>query len=1017
MSLILLLSACGGGGLSPKSTYYITVTVSVLDATSQQPVVNANVSTTDGKSGSGSDGVFTFNLTGEATYTFVATAPNYGETRQQVSTGRDNMSVTLKMSQMKGSISGTIVDDQNIPVNEVIISVVELGRNTQSDSLGAFTFADVPISDTGYSLTAGKTGFGQRTFSNIKVTADQPAKDLGKIIMSNVPGTLTGKVIDNNDQPIENVSINIIELAQSATTDYNGNYTMSVLPGNYTVEFTNPNFEKITKSGVIIEREKSTLLNAKMVPKPGSITGIVIDNNGTPVMDVQVTILGQSGSQGTLSNGFFKFENITPGNYTLQFDHPSFKSYNMTTTVESSKETTLGNITITEKVGILTGRVLDLDQSTGISNATIRVLELGTSCNTNSDGYFTFSNIRIGTYTIEVTATSYSTVDIPNTQIKENLITTMTDIKIFKNPGVILGTVKDHVTSKDLIGVSVTIVETGSNTTTDSSGVFKFNTRAGTYTLKFEYLNYVLNNQTNIYCGPNTTNNLGIIYLEPNPGQINGMTTPGATIQLRETGASVTANNTGAFTLNNVVEGIYNLDISLNNYNSKTISVTVAPGQIVQVGDCTLTAIPGRITGSTNATLVTIVQTGVTGSVTNSMFTIENVAPGNYTLRYTRDKYITQDLNVTVNPNTTTDAGTVSLTGMSGTIRGYISSPGCNVFLVETNQSQFYNNASYFQFSNVEPGTYHIKIERTGYRTYVNTVDVPAGESVDLGSLTINSAYNFNPTAYENRKAETPAVDYQHTYFDANYPQTVTLSYVNRLTWSSYGHAVLTLSSPQTGTLRDYRNIPLEMTTETFTLPAGSYDLYNAYYFIYASMPYKYDTGYPDINFDKTYGIPSTNHSVKITSSDYTGVILQYSWSESSSTPGSYINIASGQILTINLPGVWYLYTRSTDGAGHVSTRMEGPYIITGSSFSSNSNKVLNSVFSSLQDFENETVEKTGYAFEENYEKPNDEVIANKKPLIATNQPQTPVSEAAIFGLLLSSIGMTLRKRKQFRTQ
>lgn len=1020
LALIFILSACNTGGLDPKTTYYITVTVSVLDATSQQPVLNANVSTIDGKSGSGSDGVFTFNLTGETTYTFVAIAPNYGEARQQVSTGRENMSITIKMSQKKGSISGTIVDDLNTPIPDATVNLVELGRNTQSDSSGVFTFADVPVTDTGYSLTVSKTGFGERTFSNIKVTADQPTKDLGKIVMSNVPGSLTGKVLNSSDQPIENVTVNIIELAQTTTTDYNGTYSMSVLPGTYTVEFTHPDFEKITKNTVTIERAKGTSLNVKMVAKPGSLTGIVVDNGGSPVMDVQVTILGLSGAQKTLSNGFFKFESVAPGSYTLQFDHPSFKSYNMTAIVESGKETTLGNITITEKVGILTGRVLDLDQSTGISNATIRVLELGTSCNTNSDGYFTFSNIRIGTYTIEATATSYSTVDIPNTQIKENLITTMTDIKLFKNPGVIVGTVKDRVTGQDLVGTSVTIIETGAKTTTDSSGVFKFNTRAGTYSLKFEYLNYVTNNQTNIYCGPNTTNNIGIIYLDPNPGQINGTTTPGATVQLRETGASVTANSTGAFTLNNVVEGTYNLDVSLNNYNSRTISVTVAPGQVVQVGDCTLTAIPGRIVGSSNASSVMIVQTGVTASVSNSMFTIENVAPGNYTLRYTRNNYLTQDINITVNPNATTDAGTVTLKGMAGIIRGYITNPSCNVFLVELNQSQFYNNASYFQFTNVDPGTYHIKIERTGYRTYVNTVEVPAGETVDLGSLTINTAYNFTPTAYDNLTAREAAGDYVTSYFTLNYPQTVTLTY-----WSTYGgmisfsKQVLALKGPS-GDIRDYRSFSYNdgpvYTTENISLAAGNYSIYTqSGDYLHMSIAYKSDTGYPEIIFDKTYGIPSTSHSVKITSSDYTGVNLQYSWSESSTTPGTYASISSGQTITNSLPGVWYLHTRATDGAGHVSTRMEGPYIITDTGLASVSNKVLNSIFNPLKSYETNSPTETSYAFnfDENPKQFSD--MPNQKSLIAANNQSQPISEAAIFGALLSSIGMTLRKRKQFK--
>ena len=59
-----------------------------------------------------------------------------------------------------GSVSGRTVDDEQRPLAGVEVAVLQLNLATQSDSLGAFTFNDLPPGD--YSLVAQRLGFDSK---------------------------------------------------------------------------------------------------------------------------------------------------------------------------------------------------------------------------------------------------------------------------------------------------------------------------------------------------------------------------------------------------------------------------------------------------------------------------------------------------------------------------------------------------------------------------------------------------------------------------------------------------------------------------------------------------------------------------------------------------------------------------------------------------------------------------------------------------------------------------------------
>jgi len=741
--VILLIFAIGLTGCSSSSgskKYIVTITTKVIDNTTGKVVQTATTKTASGKQGSTSGGITKFTLDGNKEYTFISSAPYYVTNKKRVRIGKENIVITIKLSQEEGKILGRVTDEGGSGLKGATVSLVELNKKTETNSDGTFKFIEVPITGATYTLEVNKSGYGKRTLANLEIPTGENKKDVGKIVLSNNPGILSGKITDPTGSALNGVNVSIVELGRTKTTDYSGNFEFEVLPGTYSLEFTNSDYQKVTREETV-QSDKTTFVSIEMTPKPGQISGIVLDNYGVPINDVQVSILGANKQTKTLSNGHFLLEDVPPGNYTLEFIHPQFQIYNVTADVKRAQETNLGNIMLQEKTGMLTGRVLEDSTGNPIANVNVEIQETGVSTSTNSNGYYTFNNLRIGTYKLQISAVNYSTEEVSNVVVKENSVTSLNDVRLIKDPATILGNVKDSLTGASLENVTVTVNETGDSFKTNTTGSFKIeNLKSATYSLTLTFANYYSKTISSIYCGPDSTTNLGTIQLDPKPVKITGVTTPGATIEIQETGDSVTVDSTGSFVFTGLNPGTYTINITKSNYRSKTKSLETKPGQTYDLGDLTLSPLPGSIVGSSNADTITIKETGQTLSNTASTFKFDNLQPGDYTLEFTRPNYQTKSINITVDPNQITDIGTVTLDPIPSTIKGYVDSSltDVEIKLIETAEIKTLANGGYFVFSNLEPGAYNIEFRKTSYYIKTITKDIVPNEVIDLGTITLN---------------------------------------------------------------------------------------------------------------------------------------------------------------------------------------------------------------------------------------------------------------------------------------
>lgn len=1085
LSLLLLFSLfVAGCQQGPK--YFVNVTIMVKDAETDNVVSGASVFG-GGKTGTtDKSGMVVFsNLEGNKKYTFTVSAKNYNNHNFSLDVKTQSITYTATISKQKGSISGYVFDDKNNPVEDALISIPNTSLFTYSQPDGSFVLMDVPVSSTPYTIDITKDGFNSRKIYNVYVTSEKPDYVITKVVLTNQPGRLLGTVTDDKGSYLSDVTISVPEANKTGKTNNMGYYTIELLPGKYTVVFGHQLYQSRTEYDIEVKSNIDTTLNMSLLPKPGSLSGIVKDYQNKPISGVLVFLAGTSLSTVTDTSGYFFIDNIPPGDYVANFTSDYYKSETANVRIEKAAERMMGNIFMNPKTGSLTGRVVDKYNNSPISGAIVRSNTTLDSAVTTTDGSFQLNNIRIGPHILSATATDYSQAEVSVT-VEEDKNVVIPDIKIFKNPGSIYGVVKDYYTGKFIEGATVAVIEIPEITgTTNSQGVFtvnnlpegtysiriscdkysprtisnvrvypnqatnmetidltpqlstikgkttpgatvtlqatsfsttasdagdyiinnippgdytivftKYNYNAvsqditlgpgetfvldmpleikkgkiygtvvdeysaaklsgvsvslqdvsglsavtdqngyfeinnvpvGSYTMKFELSNYTTGyRDINVKEG---SNSIDIFELSPVLCTLNGETTPGATVTLRGTTYNTTANSGGTFQITGIIPNNYTVDITKTNYFSKAIEIQLTPGRVwtIPKEQGVLVPMPGKITGNTNADKVTVYELGRIVTVTSSVFTVDNLEPGTYTLIFEKSGFKSQTKTYDVTANGTTNAGTITLEPYTGSITGYIMCSNGNVTLVDTKETKYFNNPAYFSFSNLTPGTYHLTLKKPGYISKFFEVTVEPNGTTDLGNIDVGPKFDWDRGSvievYHKNNISFKRIN-------VDYPQTVLVKawcegeYDSDRGEEDTGVEVRVDGKAQNG-LYGYNTWVERQFTVNNYIEVRSIKPWD-YCYVYHSED---DTG-PAITLSKSWDYGPT--SVTISASDsWSGLnTLQYSLSQSPTSATTYNNISNGGSVSISSKGVWYLHVRATDKYENISTLVEGPFIV-----------------------------------------------------------------------------------------
>lgn len=94
-------------------------------------------------------------------------------------------------------------------------------------------------------------------------------------------GTITGKVVDEKGEPLPFANVAIKELNKSTQSNSDGEYSISVPSGNYTVVVSYISYTSVTLNKVIVKAGEKTPLNITLKGETGSLNEVLVVGYGT----------------------------------------------------------------------------------------------------------------------------------------------------------------------------------------------------------------------------------------------------------------------------------------------------------------------------------------------------------------------------------------------------------------------------------------------------------------------------------------------------------------------------------------------------------------------------------------------------------------------------------------------------------------------------------------------------------------------------------------------------------------
>lgn len=141
------------------------------------------------------------------------------------------------------------------------------------------------------------------TFKKISNSSYSVVKKVIHPIKNNQTGSgkISGKITDENGEPLPGVTIRVLNTTSGAITDLSGYYKLTLPSGTYSLEMSTISYQKQNITDVDVNNEKNTDLNLSMVPANTELKDVVITASSKKT-SVQNLYLQQRKS-GLVTNG------------------------------------------------------------------------------------------------------------------------------------------------------------------------------------------------------------------------------------------------------------------------------------------------------------------------------------------------------------------------------------------------------------------------------------------------------------------------------------------------------------------------------------------------------------------------------------------------------------------------------------------------------------------------------------------------------------------------------------------
>ncbi|WP_433750424.1 carboxypeptidase regulatory-like domain-containing protein [Falsibacillus pallidus] len=758
-------------------------------------------------------GEYVVNGLAPGTYSVNTTALGYGS--QSAGAMIESGTTTIlgsALTQDPGFIAGTVNDQDNpiLTIPGAFIIIREMSPSgtivftTSTDANGLYNSNGLKPGT--YFITASAEDYGSITqassvLSNQTTTSDfllplQQGGVSGQITdsatMQGLPNTLV-RAIDNNGSVVQFVQ-----------TDSNGNYLLNrLVPGNYTIVATNPDYQA-NQQVAAITANSITTADIPLNPLASTITGLITETGTSkPLVGTGVELYADGSNllvaKGlTDGNGQYLILGVPEGNYRIIASLPGYATSAIGVSVPANASL-VQDLSLASIPANISGIILDGVTSQPISGALVSVIIQGTDVIiaqslTDEHGEYLLSMIPDGTYNIVVSAAQYSSVISSITLSPAQSATYNTSLAPF--PGSIQGTVIDNDSLSPLANALVQVFFDGNGPLVNSV----FTNALGTYELTgFAEGSYNVVFSANGYGSQRILFNLGPAEIKTIDSRLSALpatltgtireassqsTLSGSLIQLFDQGSnvllkSVLSDSNGYYVISGIGAGNYRIVYSAQNYQSFTTQTIFSPGESKTI-DVTLDPAPAIVQGNVTDSLTTlpiqnarvdvvvpnssiIIKSGFTNELGD--YTIPDLPTGSYVIVFTAPGYISETIPVLLEPNSI-ETVDISLLDSPATIAGQVTDPAMvpipnalvqvfdgasGVFVA----SQFTDGTGQYTISNLAGGQYQIVFTAPGFTDLISIVSVPSGGTLSLDAQLDNVESHIYGTVV-NELTNTP---------------------------------------------------------------------------------------------------------------------------------------------------------------------------------------------------------------------------------------------------------------------
>jgi hypothetical protein len=238
-------------------------------------------------------------------------------------------------------------------------------------------------------------------------------------------GSITGSVKNTSGGAIVGASVGYG--GGTATTDANGNYTLTGVPvGTVQLVASASGFQSVTQSVTVSGGNTSTAnFTLAAAPAGGTVTG-TITNASSGAIIAAATVSWSGGSTTSNTSGVYTLTNVTPGTQNITAVKTGYLSRTLATTVTGGSTSTL-NIPIATAGKISVKVVTSAGAAVSGATVTIKggVIATTVSGLSGSTGLFTTNWIPVGTYTVTVAKSGFAT-QTKTTTVSSGVTTSLT---------------------------------------------------------------------------------------------------------------------------------------------------------------------------------------------------------------------------------------------------------------------------------------------------------------------------------------------------------------------------------------------------------------------------------------------------------------------------------------------------------------------------------------------------------------------------------------------------------------